>query len=308
MAFGAAESVMPVLSDAQIATAAANAGFPANEIGTAVAVALAESGGRTDAVNYNHDQWNSRDLGTWQINDHYHSDLLAGGTWSNPQDNARMALSVWKGGGWSRWTTYTSGAYFVYLVRGRAAAKNVGKVSLPGGGPNYGAGWHYTPPRGYKNWSVPLTLPQRSAAYRAVTRAYGITDFAGLAGAGSWILDHNVGSSVTGTAGNLNLTPSYVEALQNGTPQTAYKAAFLSGEIDAGIISVVGVLVQGPQVSGGAQHGVSSTNAIGQILDAVKGIVHVFAAISDPHNLLRVAMFVMGLLVGVLALRRMATE
>lgn len=107
------------LTDAQLAAYARQAGFPANQIATAVAVALAESGGRTDATNHNTD--GSTDFGLWQINT-VHGSLLQTGSWSNPADNARMAYSVWKGSGWGAWTTHNTGAYLAFLPRGNKAA------------------------------------------------------------------------------------------------------------------------------------------------------------------------------------------
>ena len=57
---------MARLNEFQIAGYALAAGFPPNEIATATAVALAESGGDTNATNHNTN--GSYDYGIWQIN------------------------------------------------------------------------------------------------------------------------------------------------------------------------------------------------------------------------------------------------
>ena len=104
-----ATSPVRVLSPIEIGQAAAAAGFPADQIPMAVAVALAESSGRPNATNRNRN--GSTDYGLWQINS-VHGALLRDGSWSNPTDNARMAYKVWKqaGSSWRPWVTYKTGA------------------------------------------------------------------------------------------------------------------------------------------------------------------------------------------------------
>lgn len=112
---------MSKLSAAQIAEAAHNAGFyPASVLSVAVAIALAESGGETTATNKNTN--GSTDFGLWQINS-VHADILRGGSWSNPQDNAIMAHRVYADAGnrFTPWTTYTSGRYLAFMSVARAA-------------------------------------------------------------------------------------------------------------------------------------------------------------------------------------------
>lgn len=114
------------LTDEEIAGWAKGAGFPQNEIATAVAVALAESGGRIDAIGGpNFD--GSFDYGVWQINEKAHPEKFAaaeGQWWS--VFNAQMAFKVWqeRGGRWTPWSVYNSGAYRLYLARGEKAAQN----------------------------------------------------------------------------------------------------------------------------------------------------------------------------------------
>ena len=94
---------------------ARDAGFNQWESVTAASIALAESSGNPDLIGplptgHNKDQWASSDYGLWQINNHWHAKELATGNWRDPKDNARMAYSVYKSGGWGQWTTYKSGA------------------------------------------------------------------------------------------------------------------------------------------------------------------------------------------------------
>lgn len=120
------------------------AGWRGDDLVTAVAVALAESGGRASA--HNMDGEDSR--GAWQINvgpganPQYASlDLY------NPTTNAAVAYRVWQSGGgrtFRPWTTYTGGAYRRYEDVARRA---VAALSLDG-----------EPPieRGGRDWEIPL--------------------------------------------------------------------------------------------------------------------------------------------------------
>jgi hypothetical protein len=124
---------MAVLSVFQIAGLAKEAGFPASQIAIAVAVSLAESGGRTDNVSPPNKD-GSHDKGLWQINDHAHSDLLAQYNWANPHDNAKMAFLVWKAAGnsWTPWTVFKTGDYKNELNMGQVGASK--PVTVPGTG------------------------------------------------------------------------------------------------------------------------------------------------------------------------------
>lgn len=122
------------ISDTEIAAAAKAAGFPQTEIATAVAVALAESGGNPSATHRNTN--GSSDYGLWQINS-VHASLLQSGPWKDPVANARMALTVWNTAGhgghnWSPWSTYNNQKYRLYLLRGQAAAGNAASTATPG--------------------------------------------------------------------------------------------------------------------------------------------------------------------------------
>lgn len=123
---------MPVLSDAQIVAAIQAAGFPRDTWAVAVAVALAESSGNSDALNDANSNGSS-DYGLFQINS-VHAGLLNSHNWRDPADNARMAFAISSGGtNWRPWVAYTSGRYRAYLPRAkRATGSPVG--SLPGAG------------------------------------------------------------------------------------------------------------------------------------------------------------------------------
>jgi hypothetical protein len=112
---------MAKLTAQQIAGYAKAAGFPDNELATATAVALAESGGETTATNRNTN--GSIDYGLWQINT-VHGSLLSQGDKFNPADNAKMAYTVWNGAGrkWSPWSAYNNQRYRTFLPQGSLAA------------------------------------------------------------------------------------------------------------------------------------------------------------------------------------------
>lgn len=133
------------LSDTQIAQAAAAGGFTGNDQIIAVAVGLAESGGNASATHHNSN--GTIDYGLMQINS-VHSALIASGTWSNPNDNMRMAKSVKDSSGWKAWTTFSTGAYLVYYSRAAAAVKKAGNApaSTPASVPTQPVG--FTPGAG----------------------------------------------------------------------------------------------------------------------------------------------------------------
>ena len=127
---------MPTLSDQQIALYAYRAGFRnktgAQDLTLAVAIALAESGGDPSVTHKNSDKHGSTDLGTWQINNYWHRDLLAKYNWSDPAANAQMAYIIkTQRGGWSQWSTFNNGTFFRYMPRAINAAAAIMNGQLP---------------------------------------------------------------------------------------------------------------------------------------------------------------------------------
>lgn len=101
-----------VLDSKAIAQLAVNHGFPANDkqnLVLCVAIAKAESGGNTKAVNQNTN--GSTDKGVWQINT-VHDDKLPGQDRFDPDVNAELMMQISSGGqNWQPWSTFNSGAY-----------------------------------------------------------------------------------------------------------------------------------------------------------------------------------------------------
>lgn len=159
-----------VLPDNQIAGWAKAAGFPADQIATAVAVALAESSGRLDAVSV------TGDYGLWQINERMHPEMFrdgggfGDGQWWG-QWNAQMAFKVWKDAGsrWTPWVAFNSGAYKLFLPRAQAAA---GNPSITGIGPTDKAGYREV-------IAIPSALNEIGNAVKGVSQAFNK--------AGQWI-------------------------------------------------------------------------------------------------------------------------
>ena len=127
---------MSTLADVEIARYALGAGFPRSEAVTAVAVALAESGG--DPASHNDNAATGDDsYGLWQIN------MLGGlgaprrrefGIARNqellqPAVNARAAFLVWKDAGrrWLPWSTWKHGSHRQFLGRAERAVEAVGR-------------------------------------------------------------------------------------------------------------------------------------------------------------------------------------
>lgn len=107
---------MAKLSAGEISEYATLAGFSGDNVKIAVAVALAESGGDTNAHNTKPPD---DSYGLWQINmlgalgparrKQFH--LSNNERLFDPQTNAYAAYGIWKSNGWKAWTTYTSGEY-----------------------------------------------------------------------------------------------------------------------------------------------------------------------------------------------------
>lgn len=126
-----------------IAQFAYNAGFRGEALTVAVAVAMAESGGRSNAmgdVGIQTGTWGPS-VGFWQIRSL--KKAARGSTRDqnanlDPTTNAKHAYEISGGGkNFHPWTTYTSGAYTKYLQAARGAAAG---VSPDGTVPAYKAG------------------------------------------------------------------------------------------------------------------------------------------------------------------------
>jgi hypothetical protein len=124
------------LTPENIAVPAISAGWAkgSKDLGIAIAVALAESGGETQQISGpNHD--GSHDYGLWQINDLAHPDLMKPGVdWSNQFINAQMAHTIWAKSGWNAWSAYKNGSYVLHLLQGQSAANNPSVLSPDRGG------------------------------------------------------------------------------------------------------------------------------------------------------------------------------
>lgn len=105
------------LSAAEIAQVARGAGFTGDNLATAVAVALAESSGRTSAVSPT-----GCCHGLWQINVNVHPY-----TKTQMQDPAQNAAAAWKisnsGTNWKPWSAYNNGAYLLYLTEAKRVSR-----------------------------------------------------------------------------------------------------------------------------------------------------------------------------------------
>lgn len=122
---------MTKISDAQIAQYISNAGATPAQVPTMVAIALAESGGDTASkgdVSLETAEWGPS-IGLWQIRS-LNAQRGTGGVRDeianlDPQTNANHAMSILGSQGLAAWTTYTSGAYRLFLGRGNSASSNV---------------------------------------------------------------------------------------------------------------------------------------------------------------------------------------
>lgn len=106
---------MATLTILQIAQLAVNAGVQQGQpLYICVAIAMAESSGRTDATNADSD--GSNDVGLWQINSSHSSLWPTGDNRTDPTANAGYMYQLSNSGtNWSPWATYNSGAYMNFM-------------------------------------------------------------------------------------------------------------------------------------------------------------------------------------------------
>lgn len=143
---------MTALTPAQIAVHARAAGFSGEDLVTAVAVALGESGGRTDAkgdVGLQTGTWGPS-IGLWQIRS-INAERGRGTTRDelanyDPGHNARAAYTLYREHGFQPWTIFNNGAYRNHLNEARNGVNtNATPTSTPATSGTYDAvkvvGW-----------------------------------------------------------------------------------------------------------------------------------------------------------------------
>ncbi|ARK07706.1 putative entry lysozyme [Rhodococcus phage Toil] len=130
---------MATLSIQQLAQLAANVGIPNGQpMYDCVSIALAESGGRTDATNTANDN-GTIDRGLWQINS-VHDDKMPGADRFDPNVNAQLMAQISSGGSnWQPWSTYNNGAYLEHAQR--VMGELGGTQFTPGEGVNVPGGF-----------------------------------------------------------------------------------------------------------------------------------------------------------------------
>ncbi len=89
------------------------AGGPVAVAPIAAAIALAESSGRSDAMNYTDNGGTQTSVGLWQVSTGSHSFPPA---WTTPAGNAKEAVAKYNAaGGFGPWGTYATGVYKQFL-------------------------------------------------------------------------------------------------------------------------------------------------------------------------------------------------
>lgn len=123
---------MPVISDQQIASYAKATGLNNSQTAIAVAVALAESGGNTNAHNGvppddSYGLWQINMLGSMGPSRRQQFGIGTNSELFEPAVNARAMHYISNGGqNWRAWTTYTRGTYLRFMSRGQAVAGTAG--------------------------------------------------------------------------------------------------------------------------------------------------------------------------------------
>jgi lysozyme-like protein len=133
---------MAKLSGSEVAAVAKSAGLSA-DVDIAVAIALAESGGRSDAHNpvppdNSYGLWQINMLGSMGPQRRKQLGISSNDDLYDPVTNARAMMLISNGGtNWKPWTTYTRGTYKLYLGKsgtssGDAGVQNVSVTSSVG--------------------------------------------------------------------------------------------------------------------------------------------------------------------------------
>src|SRR5690606_28599923 len=106
----------------------------------AVAVALAESGGRPGINNEGLNSDGSVDYGLWQINSVHTASGFEPALAYDPSYNAMWARRIFlnAGSSWTPWTTFNNESYLQYMGRARSAVGD-GEVAAPVYGGTCGA-------------------------------------------------------------------------------------------------------------------------------------------------------------------------
>lgn len=106
---------MAKLSRAQLDQYASAAGFRGQALDTVVAIALAESGGNTQATNRNN-PGGTVDRGVLQINSYWHSEVSDAQAF-DPASAFKAAYRISNSGrDFTQWVTYQTGAYKQFLA------------------------------------------------------------------------------------------------------------------------------------------------------------------------------------------------
>jgi hypothetical protein len=118
---------MAVLNQSQLQQILRQAGWPADVIPLMSAIGMAESSGRTTAVNNRPGREYS--VGLWQINLLAHREYTAA-QMQDPLQNARAALAIYRREGVTAWGSYTNGRYRSYLMDAQTAAASPATSSV----------------------------------------------------------------------------------------------------------------------------------------------------------------------------------
>ena len=148
----------PTLTPTQIAFYAQQAGFTGSGLQTITAIALAESGGSTNAVCNSCSGVSEYSVGLTQINTLAHPQY-SNSQLTNPLYNMQAAYAVSNGGtNFTPWSTYTNGSFVNFLSQAQTAVNDISSyiasqsqvtAAYVGSNPTGSQGWL----QGILNWS-----------------------------------------------------------------------------------------------------------------------------------------------------------
>ena len=229
-----------VYSYAQLEGLWINAGGSAALAPTMAAVALAESGGCSTALNATDNGGTQSSFGLWQISTGTHT--APSSSWSSGPANAQLAVQKYASQGLAAWGTYTSGAYKAFM-----SGATTPDLSAAGGA---------------SGASATLTAADVSAATAAGAKANPdcLLGFGGVAGTSWW-------NDIFGQGGNLGAICLVSKANMR---------AVIGGVVllNAGVVMLVGSVIlaaYGLKASGAAKHAGGALEATGAAVAIIPG-------------------------------------
>jgi hypothetical protein len=210
-----------------------------------------------------------------------------------------MAHSVWHGQGWQGWSTYNNGKYLLFLPRGRTAASaltktGVAQISVPFDGPKHSGPYAVRPNGNVSSGSHPEWAGSHDI--RVGGKWYTAADYLNATSAtGEQYPRARMVpvAAITVMANFIAKALPHDDAAQNAVAvwneSGGHSKPNAAGNVLKSYCDYIYPINVGPNPDGGLPGQVGN-----KVLDSAEAIKKFFAFITDPHNWLRLAFFIIG--------------